>query len=221
METATQENQVLDLSTLTADQLKAELKRRELEESQKANEKKRTYEKDNEDFIIQTVSKAKQLNTELTDFKNSTIKHANELYIRMFQIEDKEPKDVKTFSRINKAGNMKVTVDMQERFAFTDEAEVHLNTIQQIFKDKFEERNKGFYKLFESIMMRNNKGEFDPKLLAKARTEVRSLGNEELIMEFDKLDECQRVIGSSLYCRVYLKNEKNKWEDISLNFSAL
>lgn len=213
--------QTLDLSTLTADQLKAELKRRELEESQKANEKKRSYEKDNEDFIFHTVSKAKQLHSEMTEFKNSTIKGANELYIRMFQIEDKEPKEVKTFSRINKAGNMKVVVDMQERFAFTDEAEVHLNTIQQIFKDKFEERNKGFYKLFESIMMRNKQGEFDPKLLAKARSEVRLLGNEELILEFDKLDECQRVIGSSLYCRFYQKDDKNKWQDVSLNFSSL
>ena len=85
------------------------------------------------------VSKAKQLHNDLTEFKNLTIKQANELYIRMYQIEDKEPKDVKTFSRINKEGNMKVTVDMQERFAFTDEAEVHLNAIQDIFKEKFQD----------------------------------------------------------------------------------
>jgi|GEM_PF-545291 len=220
-ENQTAEAQQVDLSTLSHDQLLAEIKRRELAETAKANEKKKSYDKDNEDFIFSTVNKAKQLHNDLTEFKNATIKHANELYIRMYQIEDKEPKEVKTFSRINKAGDMKVTVDMQERFAFTDEAEVHLNTIQQIFKDKFEERNKGFYKLFESVMMRNTKGEFDPKLLAKARAEVRALGNDELILEFDKLDECQRVIGSSLYCRVYVKDEKNKWQDISLNFSAL
>lgn len=211
----------LDLSTLTADQLEAELKRRREEQSKKIANERNQYEADNENFITHTVSKSIQLNKELTDFKNSTIKSANELYIRMYQLEDKEPKEVKTFSRINKSGNMKVTVEMQERFAFTDEAEVHLNTIQEIFKDKFEERNKGFYKLFEKVMMRNTKGEFDPKLLAKARSEVRQLGNEELIIQFDKLDECQRVIGSSLYCRVYVKDSKNKWQDISLNFSSL
>lgn len=215
------ETQTIDLSTLTADQLQAELKRRQIAENQKALEKKKAYEKDNEDFIFNAVAKAKQLHNELQEFKKVTIKQANELYIRMYQIEGKEPKEVKTFSRINKNGDLKITVDMQERFAFTDEAEVHLNTIQDIFKNKFQDRNKGFYKLFEKVMMRNNKGEFDPKLLAKARAEVRELGDDELIEQFDKLDECQTVIGSSLYCRVYAKDDKNKWQDVSLNFSSL
>ena len=201
--------------------LRAELAELEAVELKQIKELRKAYEGDNEDFITQTVSKFQQMHNELQQLKNYTIKEANALYIRMYQLEDKEPKEVKTFSRVNKEGNMKVTVDMQERFAFTDEAEVHLNTIQEIFKDKFEDRNKGFYKLFEKVMMRNNKGEFDPKLLAKARTEVKALGNEELITEFDKLDDCQTVIGSSLYCRVYVRDEKNKWKDVSLNFSSL
>lgn len=217
----TENSKTLDLSTLSAEELKAELERRQIEEEKKIKEKKKSYEIDNENFILNAVSKAKQLRNELKEFKQTTIKQANELYIRMYQIEDKEPKEVKTFSRINKENTMKVTVDMQERFAFTDEAEVHLNTIQDIFKNKFQDRNKGFYKLFEKVMMRNNKGEFDPKLLAKARAEVRELGDSELIAQFDKLDECQTVIGSSLYCRVYVRDEKNKWQDISLNFSSL
>lgn len=214
-------NKTIDLSTVSAADLKAALKAKEAEETKKEKAIRLAYEKDNEEFIDQTVSKARQLHNELSEFKNFTIKAANQLYQRMYQLEDKQPKEVKTFSRINKAGNLKVTVEMQERFAFTDEAEVHLNTIQDIFKNKFQDRNKGFYKLFESVMMRNNKGEFDPKLLAKARAEVRSLGDPELIEQFDKLDECQRVIGSSLYCRMYCKDQKNKWKDISLNFSSL
>ncbi|OBX17747.1 MULTISPECIES: DUF3164 family protein [Bizionia] len=215
------ETQTVDLSTLTADQLQAELKRRQLAENEKALKAKKVYESDNEDFIINAVSKAKQLRRELDEFKKITIKQANDLYIRMYHLEGKEPKEVKTFSRINKAGDMKVTVDMQERFAFTDEAEVHIDAIQDIFKNKFQDRNKGFYRVWEKTMMRNGKGEFDPKLLAKARTEVRELGDDELISRFDKLDECQTVIGSSLYCRIYARDDKNKWQDISLNFSSL
>lgn len=213
--------ETLDLSKLSAADLKAELERRQAAEEAKNKAEKKAYETDNEDFILSVVSKARHLHNELEEFKKLTIKQANELYIRMYQIEGKEPKEVKTFSRINKEGNMKVTVDMQERFAFTDEAEVHLNAIQDIFKAKFQDRNKGFYKLFEKVMMRNTKGEFDPKLLAKARAEVRALGDQDLISEFDKLDECQTVIGSSLYCRFYMRDDKNKWQDVSLNFSSL
>ena len=218
---STQTAETLDISKLSKDELTAALKKIEVEENRKANQARKEYEADNEAFIEHTVSKFKQLHEELAKLKDYTIKEANKLYIRMYHLENKEPKEVKTFSRISRDGSLKVTVDMQERFAFTDEAEVHINAIQDIFKNKFQDRNKGFYKIWEKTMMRNSKGEFDPKLLAKARVEVRALGDDELIERFDKLDECQRVIGSSLYCRVYAKDGKNKWQDISLNFSSL
>lgn len=213
--------QTLDLSTLSAAELKAELAKREKEEKAKTEAEQKAYDKDNEDFIVHSISKAKQLHTELAEFKDLTIREANNLYHRMYELQGKEAKEVKQFSRISKCGTMKVTVDMQERFMFTDEAEVHLSAIQEIFKNKFQDRNKGFYNFFEKVMMRNTKGEFDPKLLYKAKKEARELGEQSIIDELSKLDECQRVIGTSLYCRFYVKDSKNKWQDVSLNFSSL
>lgn len=211
----------IDLSALTADELQAELKRRQSAEQERQIKDKKEYEADNESFITHTVNKAKTLHNEMKEFKEYTIREANKLYVRMYELEGKEPKEVKTFSRISADGNMKVTVDMQERFVFTDEAEVHLNTIQEIFKNKFQDRNKGFYKFFERVMMRNSKGEFDPKLLYKAKAEARNLGEDSIIEALNKLDECQRVVGTSLYCRFYARDEKQKWQDVSLQFSSL
>lgn len=213
--------ETVDLSQLSATDLKAELEKREKEEAKKIKVERDAYEKDNEDFIAQSIAKARSLHNSLKDFKEYTIREANKLYARMYEIQGKEAKEVKQFSRISKCGQFKVTVDMQEKFIFTDEAEVHLATIQEIFKNKFESRNKGFYKFFERIIMRNGKGEFDPKLLYKAKKEARELGDQSIIEEFDKLDLCQRVVGTSLYCRFYFKNGKNKWQDLSLNFSAM
>lgn len=213
--------QKIDISKLSKAELRAALKKVEAAENAKALQERKAYEADNEDFIMQTISKFQHLHNELQALKDFTIPEANKLYIRMYELEGKEPKEVKTFSRVSQNGKFKITVDMQERFAFTDEAEVHLTAIQDIFKNKFQDRNKGFYKVWEKTMMRNNKGEFDAKLLAKARKEVRELGDEDLINEFDKLDDCQRVIGSSLYCRAYVKDDKKGWKDISLNFSSL
>jgi len=213
--------QTIDISKLSKDELRAALKKVEAEENAKALQARKAYEKDNEDFINQSVNKARHLHNELKEFKDYTIREANKLYARMYDLQGKEPKDQKQFSRISDDGNMKVTVDMQEKFIFTDDAEVHLSAIQDILKDKFEARNKGFYKFFERVMMRNGKGEFDPKLLYKAKKEARELGEQSLIDELDKLDECQRVVGTSLYCRFYIKNDKNKWQDITLNFSSL
>ena len=69
--------------------------------------------------------------------------------------------------------------------------------------------------------MKNTKGDYDPKLLAKARAEVRKLDDTALIEEFDKLSDCLTVVGSAIYVRVYERDEQKKWKDISLNFSSI
>ncbi|QQV91545.1 protein of unknown function DUF3164 [Winogradskyella phage Peternella_1] len=215
------ENKPQEKPVMTKEELKAALK--EIEAAEKAKEKKerKEYEDDNEHFLTQTVGKFQQLKSELKQLKDYTIKEANKLYHRMYAINDKESPEVNTFSRINKAQTIKITVDRQDKMKFTPEASVHINAIKDIFKSKFEDRNKGMYKIMDGLLIKGSKGEYDPKLLAKARRQVRELGYEDLIAEFDKLDECQIVEGTSLYCRAYMKNEAGKWEDVSLNFSSL
>ncbi|MBU2923024.1 hypothetical protein KO504_16870 [Winogradskyella psychrotolerans] len=215
------QTETLDLSKLSAKDLKAELDRREKAEKVKAAKERTDYEADNEHFLMQTVGKFQQLKSELKQLKYYTIKEANKLYHRMYAINEKEAPEVNTFSRINKAQTIKITVDRQDKMKFTDEASVHINAIKDIFKSKFEDRNKGMYKIMDGLLIKGSKGEYDPKLLAKARRQVRELGYEDLIVEFDKLDECQIVEGTSLYCRAYIKNDAGKWEDVSLNFSSL
>lgn len=208
-----------DLSTLTEAELAAELARRKEDRKLKQQKLEQNFTKDKDDYLQSTAFKFISLSNELRDLKIYTITEANKLWDRMYSIQGKEAKEVNTFTL--KSDNFKVTVDRQERFEFTEEAIVHIQTIKDIFAVKFAERNKGFYKFLESILMRNSKGEFDPKLLAKGRQQVNELGDVALIEEFEKLENCQRVVGSSLYCRAYLKDELGKWKDINVQFSSL
>ena len=138
----------------------------------------------------------------------------------MYEIENKAVKDAKSFKLENET--VRLMVEEKELFSFTDEAIVHINSIRDIFRKKFEGRNKAFYNLLDGILMKNSKGEYDPKLLTKARKQVKEIGDEELISEFDKLTDCQKVVGSAKYIRVYTKDaETKKWNDITLNFSSL
>ncbi|MEM8506202.1 MAG: DUF3164 family protein [Bacteroidota bacterium] len=209
------------IAELTDEQLAAEVQRRKIEKQEVYNKSKVELANDNEEFVSTTVARFNELHTELSELKNRVITKANKLYNRMYEIEGKEPKEVKSFSRVSKDGTMKITVDRQERLVFTDEAEVHIQAIRDIFKKKFEGRNKGFYNLLDSILMKGRKGEYDPKLLAKARQQVAALGDPNLIEEFNKLELCQRVEGTSLYARAYQKDDKGKWQDIVIQFSAL
>lgn len=213
--------QTIDLSTLSATQLQAELERRQQYEKDANQKAKKDFRNDKDNFALHAASKFQQLHSELKELKQYTIREANKLYDRMFTIEGKEPKETKSFSLKNEDDTIKVTVDRQERFEFTEEATVHINAIKDIFREKFEARHKGMYNLLDGLLIKGTKGEYDPKLLAKARRQVRELGDDNLISEFDKLDDCQRVVGTSLYCRLYMRDHNNKWNDISLQFSSL
>ena len=136
-----------------------------------------------------------------------------------YQLEDKAVKEAKSFELKN--DNVKIVVENQDKFDFNDNAIVHINAIKDIFREKFEARNKGFYNLLDSILMKNSKGEYDAKLLNKARRQAKELGDEALMNEFDKLNDCLVVVGTAKYVRVYTKDDKNRWKDVSLSFSSL
>ncbi len=211
-----------ETTTLTRKQeLQAELDNLEKQEKQAAQKAKTEYITDKHSFLQHASSKFQTLHNEMAELKEYSIREANKLYARMYEVNDREPKDVKTFTIKDEKDSVKIEVSRQERFEFTEEATVHIQHIKEIFKIKFEQRNKGMYNLIDGLLMKASKKEYDPKLLSKARRQVRELGDSELIETFDKLEDCQRVVGSSLYCRLHIRDDKQKWQDVTLQFSAL
>ncbi|HEX8577135.1 MAG TPA: DUF3164 family protein [Flavobacterium sp.] len=207
------------ITEMSAAEIKEFLQKKEAAELHEQEAKKEACNKDKEDFLNDVSNCFKTARERLIGIKTSTIERAENFNSLKYEIEGKTPKDTKSFELKN--DTVKVVVETQDRFDFNDEAIVHINAIKDIFREKFENRNKGFYNLLDSILMKNTKGEYDAKLLTKARRQVKEIGDENLIREFDKLNDCLIVVGSAKYVRVYTKDEKNRWKDISLNFSSL
>ncbi|NLN33842.1 MAG: DUF3164 family protein [Flavobacteriaceae bacterium] len=208
-------------SELSAAELKELLAAKEAEENRLAERRKNDYLKDKNNFLQDLLNTFHLYKNDLVKLKKDGITHATNFNNLKYEIDGKEPKkDAKSFELKN--DTIRVVVEEQERFDFTDEAIVHINAIKDIFKAKFEERNKGMYALLDSILMRNTKGDYDAKLLAKARGQVKKIGDEALIAEFDKLQDCLTVVGTSKYIRIYERDpETKKWKGVSLNFSEL
>jgi hypothetical protein len=207
------------ITEMSASEIKAFLEKKQAEEKKLIESRKKAYETDKQNFLNDVLDKFKEVNSILTTLKNESIAHSENFNKLKYELEGKEMKEAKSFELKNE--NIKVVVETQERFDFNDQAIVHINAIKDIFREKFENRNKGFYNLLDGILMKNTKGEYDAKLLTKARKQVRELGDENLMNEFDKLNDCLMVVGSSKYIRVYTKDDKNRWKDVSLNFSSL
>lgn len=216
METQTVTKPVGEMSV---DELRAYLKEKEADEKRLEAQRKQAYQKDKDEFLDGIINVYEEFQARLIGLKRGAISNAENFNRLKYEIEGKEVKDAKSFELKN--DRVKIIVEMQERFDFTDEAIVHINAVKEIFKDKFEARNKGFYSLLDSILMKNTRGEYDAKLLTKARRKAREIGDEELIERLDKLNDCLVVTGSVKYVRVYRKDERNQWKDVTLNFSSL
>lgn len=207
------------ISEYTAAELKELAKQKEAAEQSKEIARKQAYEKDKQTFLSDIALKFVNVQNILSTLKSEVIVHSENFNTLKYELEGKKVKEAKSFELKN--DKVKIVVETQERFDFNDNAIVHINAIKDIFREKFENRNKGFYNLLDSILMKNSKGDYDAKLLTKARRQVKELGDEALMNEFDKLNDCLIVVGSSKYARVYTKDEKNRWKDVSLNFSSL
>jgi len=207
-------------SEMSVDELLALANQKQEAELKQAKQRKDAYFADKNNFLNDVVSKYQEVQDILKSLKKEAITHAENFNRLMYEIENKAVKDAKSFKLENET--VRLMVEEKELFSFTDEAIVHINSIRDIFRKKFEGRNKAFYNLLDGVLMKNSKGEYDPKLLTKARKQVKEIGDEELISEFDKLTDCQKVVGSAKYIRVYTKDaETKKWNDITLNFSSL
>lgn len=207
------------ITEMSASEIEAILKQKKADEIRVQNQRKEAYTKDKESFLNKVHHRFNEVQGILSALKTEAIVHAENFNKLKYEIEDKAVKEAKSFELKN--DRIKIVVESQERFEFNDEAVVHITAIKDIFREKFENRNKGFYNLLDGILMKNSKGEYDAKLLTKARKQVRELGDDNLIAEFDKLNDCLVVVGSAKYIRVYTKDDKNRWKDISLNFSSL
>lgn len=206
------------IGEMTPEEIEIYLKGLKDKEKEETERKKKDYLNDKDSFLTDLATRYQELHSYMSNLKKEGIDKAENFNKLKYDLEGKPFKEAKSFELKNES--YRVIVETQERFDFTDEAVVHINAIKDIFRKKFEERNKGFYNLLDGILMKNSKGEYDAKLLTKARRQVKELGDEALIAEFDKLTDCQVVTGTAKYIRMYVR-ENGKWNDVSLNFSSL
>lgn len=90
--------ETLDLSKLSRKELAAEILRRDKEEKDTIAVERGKLENDRNDFVRQTVAKFTSEKNELQTLKEFTIKEANNLDARMWEMHDKERKERKKFT---------------------------------------------------------------------------------------------------------------------------
>lgn len=216
------ETQQIDLSNLDT----AELERLLAEKKKQATAAQRKREKDyitkRDTFITTMIQQAAEASALLRDLKQEVVIRGNELHDLMFEVFSKEPRELQSFSLITEDGMYRVEIDRAPIMGLNETAEVHIETCKQVMTDTFAGRNKGMWNMINRIMMKNSKGDYDPKMLVKLRAESETVNDKRFDDALDGLAKATYQTGTATYARFYRKNVgTNSWEMIPMQFSSM
>lgn len=205
----------------SVEELEQMLKDKKAAAQKELDAKKKKYTRSKEEYINLMVSAFAQAAHDLMQLKQDAIDKGSELHKQMYEIFEKEEKHQNQFSLESEDGMHKVVIERQNRQSFNEQAEVHINTIKDILKEKFAGRNKSMYGIIDGILMKNRKGDYDEKLVTKLNQHRDKVDDERFNEALDELAKCYQTYESSTYVRCYKKAEDNSWENINIQFSSL
>lgn len=209
-------------AAMSTAELEAYLEERKREEKSAQKQRERQYEKVKNGFVEASVKRFQELNRMLTDFKAETLLQGNNLHKQMYEIYQKEEKDLKSFSLTNESGTMKLELQRHERQGLDEHAEVAISEIKELLAEKFESRNKAMYAIIDDLLSTNAAGDYDPRLVSKLRKHEEAVNDPRFSQALDLLAKSYRPEGTSLYVRAYQRDDAKKpWKDVTLQFSAL
>ena len=183
---------------------------------------KRNYLKKRDIFIRETVTRFMAAKELLTSLKQDALGQGHELYDELHEVYDRKKKDVQSFQLVTEDGKYKLELESCPRGNLDESAQIGIDMIKEVLKAKFQERNKTLYKIIDSVLMRNKKGDYDERLVAKLRKHEEDINDPDFTKGLDIISKAYYVTGTSLYARAYAKNDKTqKWDDISIQFSGL
>lgn len=215
------EKQAIDLNQISLEELEAVLNQKRREEKNSLEKAQADYKKRRDNFVKATVASFCELSAALKQLKMKTLQRGHELHDEMYEVFDKETRPLKEFSLMTEDGSHKLVIQKQERQALDETAEVAIGTIKEVFKQKFEARNKSMYNILDGLLIKNQKGDYDERLVAKLRKYEADVDDKDFSRALDDLSKAYYTSGSSTYCRVFAKNHQTgKWQDVPMQFSS-
>lgn len=210
-------------NTKTLAQMRRELKEKEAAfKAQRASAVKE-YEATRDKYIDTVFGKMAELSDVLREFKSESVKLGLELHDKMYEVYGREKRDgMDSYTLTSADGMRKVMIERQWRCEYNETSIVAIDTIRAVLREKFEGRNKGMYGIIDAILMRNNKGDYDERLVAKLRKHEEAVGDPRFSEALDILAKAYQPTTSQTYIRAYRRDNGNgKWVDITMNWSSM
>ena len=211
-----------DIKQMSAAELRRLAKEATAKERADNEAKRKEYDKLRDTYIDTVFGKMEELSAQLSAFKDESVKLGLELHAKMYEAYGREPKDgIDSYTLTSADGASKVVIDRQWRCEYDETAEVAIAKLKEVLRDKFANRNNAMYSMLERVLLRNNKGDYDERLVAKMRAEEDKVNDPRFTDALTMLAKAYKPTTSQTYIRAYRKADTGKWEDITMNWSRM
>ncbi len=186
-------------------------------------ERRRQYDTLRDSYIDTVFGKMAEYSERLREFKEESVRLGLELHDKMYEAYGRDkPEGIDHYSLVSADGTRKVTIERQWRCEYDETSTVAIGTIRQVLREKFEGRNKGMYGIIDGILMKNNKGDYDERLVARLRKHESAVDDARFSEALDILAKAYKPTTSQTYIRAYAKDPTTgKWLDLPMNWSSM
>ncbi len=211
------ETQNKDLSSLTIDDLQAELNKRTENERKKHQLQREAYEDMKEDVVMSLVAIAEAQHAQLKEFKLHAFESMQTLYALLLEYSSRHA-DTKGNFRVE-FGNCRVNYVKKGIATFdekADQAEKHIiDFINTQFAEQEDSRD-----LIMSLLERT-KGSLDVNSIQKLYAMEDRFTDPNWVKGIELLKESYNYSYSKDYIRFEKRDEKGEWKTINLQFSSI
>lgn len=207
----------IDLTKLSDEDFEAEMKRRNEEKQKRANEQRQAYEAIKIDTVHTFCQIAKELNSQLTDFKKTAFEGLQTMY-SMLQEYSSRHADGKGNFRLEHE-NFRVTYKRQGKASFDERADQAEKHIIDFVNNKFAE-DPDTKDLIMSLLERK-KGDLDVNLIQKLYAMENRFDDKNWKRGIALLKESYQYNHSKDYIRFEERDDKGEWHNINLQFSNI
>ena len=212
----------VDLSQLDAQELKKLLAEKEKQERKEREAKRKKYEKERDEMVRYLMTKAKDLNRILSEFKE-------EVFLRLTSFEEKARNygDIRSnskggFSLRTSDNEMLVRYERNVVNEFDERADMALELIKEFLESTVKKRDQKSYIIISKLLTRNKAGDLNVSRVIQLLDLRNEFNDERWQKAMNLLEESYRDRPISYGVSFYTKNKTTgKDEQLPLNFSAI
>ena len=207
----------VDLTKLSAEERAILIQQAKELEAKEREERKKAYEQMKTDAIIGLITVAKDINERLTEFKQHSFETMDTLHDLLKEYSERNDEGKGNFKI--EFENFKVTYNKQGKGSYDERA----TEAEKYIFDFIESRYSGDEGTKEFILslLERKKGELDPDNIQKLYKYEGKFNDPNFSKACELFRESYQYNHSKDYIRFYEKDERGKWQNILLQFSAV